>query len=565
MEKEAFWNFVRENIIGKDDYIQTAFGKKKITYADFTSSGRCVEFIEDYLKSILRLYGNTHTSDNTNGSITSERLLYAEQIIKRSFNAEENYVVIASGTGTSGAIHRLQKILGIYLPPAFKSLIEKLLNNYPGKSAKRELEAYLIQQRPVVFIGPYEHNSNVISWRECFAEVIDIDLDEDGLFDLKDLAKKVSKKEYSKRLKIGSFSAASNVTGIKSPLFDIARILHDNDSYAFFDCAAIAPYNRISVFQDEENYLDGIFLSPHKFLGGPGSSGILIIHEKIYKKNLPPTCAAGGTVDFVNLCTQDYSENIEEREKPGTPGIIQIMKAAIALELKESLCPEEIEKKEAFLLERAFDYFRNYPNIEIVGNPDPEKRIAIISFNIKDKNAYLHPKYVARLLNDLFGIQSRAGCLCAGSYAHRLFKIHSDESDTYREMIHNGHKGMLPGWTRINLHFLITDDELDFICKAIVFVSQYGKHFLSVYRFDIHNGNWEHISNTKEKVTFGLSEALNQHEKPRIPEAITSPPYDQYLEEAFEKAKELEKQYSSEKLKVTCGEIFPFFSYDHGS
>jgi selenocysteine lyase/cysteine desulfurase len=565
MNTKEFWNFVTESIIGNTDFISTSFGKRKITYADYTASGRGVSFIEDYLRSNLILYGNTHTTDNATGSVTTARVRQAEEIIKRSFDAPAHYALITAGTGTTGAIHRLQQILGVYIPPAFRTLIEQILSNYPGESKKEELKSYLNRERPVVFIGPYEHHSNVVSWRECFAEVVDIELDNEGLIDLADLEKKVSQKKYAERMKIGSFSAASNVTGIKSPVFDIASILHQHTAYAFFDCAAIAPYNRISVFKDEENYLDGIFFSPHKFLGGPGSSGILILNEGIYKKDLPPTCAGGGTVDFVNLYTQEYSKEIEVREKPGTPGILQIMKAALAVELKERLDPAQIEKREDFLLKRVFLRLQQHSAIEIVGNPNPEKRIAIVSFNIKSKTAYLHPKYVAVLLNDLFGIQARAGCLCAGPYAHRLFRIDKKESDMYRAMISKGHKGIKPGWVRVGYHFLMTDEEIDFICDAIVFIAKHGTLFLSQYKFDMDNESWTHVEKKKEDEVFGLDYALKQPEKPRESKHPAAFLYDHYLKEAEERAEALEKCFSGQQVKEACGNLIPFLYYDHSA
>jgi selenocysteine lyase/cysteine desulfurase len=563
MGKKEFWSFVRENIIGGADEIATNFGMRRVTYADYTASGRGVDIIEEYLKNTLRLYGNTHTTDNATGGVTGIRLHLAEETIKRAFNAHEDYALIPVGTGTTGAIHRLQQILGIYIPPAYKDLMDNILNSFFGEPQREDFESFLIGKRPVVFIGPYEHHSNVISWRECFAEVIDINLGDDGLIDLSDLEKRVSDEKYNDRMKIGSFSAASNVTGIKSPLYDIAQILHRNNAYAFFDCAALAPYNRISIMKDEENYLDGIFFSPHKFLGGPGSSGILLIHEKVYRRDLPPSCAGGGTVDFVNFSTQDYSSEIEIRETPGTPGIIQIMKAALAVELKERLDPDEIEEKENAFITEAFKRLKGCPDVEIVGNTDPDKRIAILSFNIRCGNGYLHPKYVAVLLNDLFGIQSRAGCLCAGPYAHRLFGIDSDTSERYKEMIHRGIKGIKPGWVRVNFHFLMTDEEFAFICDAIIFISQYGRYFLPLYTFDIGTENWSHISSRKNDAFFGLDDALEQYNNQRSLAPNSNPPYDRYLKEAMEKARELQTAFSKEKVRVMNEDLFPYLYYDH--
>ena len=250
-----------------------------------------------------------------------------------------------------------------------KSILSKSLS----KEVYSEVETKLLSARPIVFVGPYEHHSNEITWRECFAEVIEIELDKNGLLDLKDLEKKVSSKEFKDRMKIGSFSAASNVTGIKTPVYEVAKILHRHDCLVFFDFAAIGPYTSINVSRDANSYFDAVFFSPHKFLGGPGSTGILVIHEKIYPTHLPPTCAGGGTVDFVNLVEQEYTQDIEAREKPGTPGILQTMKAALAFELKEKLGLEDIEKREADYIARAIKRFSGIPEIEIVGKSGPDE------------------------------------------------------------------------------------------------------------------------------------------------------------------------------------------------
>ena len=407
--EQDFWVFVRENIIGRNAVIRTPFGKRKLTYADFTASGRGVLFIERYMQKVLELYGNTHTEDDATGMITTERLHQAEKTIKRLLKAGEQYKIIEDGTGATGAVHRLQQILGVYIPPAAKDSFQKLLARYFKGEELKPFESFLLQNRPLVFVGPYEHHSNEVSWRECLTEMVEIDLTEEGLLDLEDLEAKLSRKEYRHRWKIGAFSAASNVSGVVTPVYEVARILHRHNALAFFDFAAIAPYSEIDMCRDKESYFDGIYFSPHKFLGGPGSTGILIIHQKIYRKDLAPTIGAGGTVDYVSFDDQQYYPEIEIREKPGTPGILQIMRTALVLELKQKLDPKRILKREKELIHRALKRFNTCTPIEIMGNRDPDKRIAIFSFNIRMDTSYLHPRFVTILLNDLFGIQSRAG------------------------------------------------------------------------------------------------------------------------------------------------------------
>ena len=555
-----FWGFVRDNIIGLHGEITTPFGKRMLTYADYTASGRGVTFIEDYLKVLLRLYANTHTEDDATGKATSERLHRAEEMIKQWTGAGKHYKIIETGTGTSGAIHHLQKILGVYIPPAARVMFETQFNSFFGDEEKKSLRTRLLKKRPVVFIGPFEHHSNVVTWRECFAEVVEIDLDDEGLLDLRDLEKKVSREVYRTRMKIGSFSVASNVTGILAPVAEIARILHRHGAYAFFDYAAYAPYGRIDISRDDSSF-DGIFFSPHKFVGGPGSSGILIIHERIYRKDLPPTSGAGGTVDYVNFSTQEYNPDIETREKPGTPGILQIFKAALVMELKERMNPEEIEKREKSLVLRAFERFEKYPQIEIVGNRNPEKRLPIISFNIRSGESYLHPRFVTRLLNDLFGIQSRAGCLCAGPYGHRLLGIDCDTSDSLRNLIHQGMQGIKPGWTRINFHFLITEEEFDFLCGSVIFLAEHGKFFLPLYSFNMKTGAWNWAEGEGGSHEFGIDDALEYAKTGATAPRTSSPPFKLYLEEAKRTAAELKKTFTESLIDSTDRRFIPFLYY----
>jgi selenocysteine lyase/cysteine desulfurase len=562
------WTLVRKNLIGRDAFIETPFGRRLLTYADYTASGRGVEFIEDYIRQILMHYANTHTEDDATGMITTARLHQAEATIKRLMNAGPQYKIIEAGSGTTGAVHRLQQILGLYIPPVAKDMFHKLLQKHLDDGQLGELESYLLSRRPVVFVGPYEHHSNEVSWRECFAEVVEIELDHEGLLDLKDLEAKLSRPEYKGRRLIGAFSAASNVSGVKTPVFEVARALHRHGALAFFDYAAIAPYAKIDMCRDEESFFDGIYFSPHKFLGGPGSSGILIIHERVYRKDLPPTVGAGGTVDYVSQVEQAYSADIEAREKPGTPGILQIMRAALALELKELIGIDRIAVRENELIHRALAKFNICSPIEIMGNRDPDKRIPIFSFNIRVDDSYLHPRFVTFLLNDLFGIQSRAGCSCAGPYGHRVLHIEG-KSHKFMDRVRHGFVGLKPGWIRINFHYLMTDAEYEFIMAAICLICKYGKYFLPLYEFDIHTGDWRHRSHRPAEIDFGLEHALKGSARtvgtsskettaaPKTQKALKAL-YDSYLEEAEALAAELKKSFDNGKLRTTEKDLLPF-------
>jgi selenocysteine lyase/cysteine desulfurase len=559
MNKKNFWQSVRENVIGREISITTPFGVRLITYADYTASGRGVYFIENYLVEILKLYGNTHTEDDATGMLTTQRVKEAEGMIKRFVNADDRYKLVQEGYGSTGAIHRLQKILGVYVPPRLRVNLEEAVSEYFTEEQYERFTGYISEMRPVVFVGPYEHHSNELTWREGFCKVEEIDLDGNGIINLKDLDAHLSMPEYAKRIKIGSFSACSNVTGITSPVYEIARILHDHGGYAFFDFSASAPYVDINIRKDENAYFDAVFFSPHKFLGGPGSSGILLFHEKLYRRDIPPTCSGGGTVDYVGFNSQLYLDDIELREKPGTPGILQFMKAALAMELKEMLGVEEIKNRERLYTKEALNRMSSIANIEILGNPDASKRIGIVSFNIRDNSGYLHPKYIVKLLNDLFGIQTRAGCSCAGPYGHRLLHISREQSEKYKKLVEEGFSGLKPGWARVSFHYMMTEQEVGFILDCISFVAEYARYFLPLYYFDVHTGSWKYRGFTEQPDSFGLQSVESFPKEQPVQNRGTL--YEKYLHEAHTKVQFLQKTFDEKNLKETESEItFIYYS-----
>ena len=394
-----------------------------------------------------------------------------------------------------------------------------------------------------MFVGPYEHHSNEISWRQGLATVVTVELAADGGIDLGHLERLLQDPAYGTRLRIGSFSAASNVTGMKSDVHRIASLLHRHDALACFDYAASGPYVEIDMNPGGDGWLDAIFVSPHKFLGGPGSSGILVFNDRLYRRELPPSVAGGGTVDYVSPDDQDFIEDIEEREKAGTPGILQTLRAALAFGIKRTLTPAAIETRELALLERAFARWTAQDGIEILGNPDPRRRIGIVSFNVRDpRGGYLHPKFATALLNDLFGIQSRAGCSCAGPYGHRLLGIGLDVSEQYREWVRKGYHGIKPGWCRVGLHFTMDDTDADYVIDAVRFVARAGHRFLALYRFDPMTGAWQHEAASEPGEALSLSDALTAGplQSSALPAAERARRYAGYLAEAERLAESLE-------------------------
>jgi selenocysteine lyase/cysteine desulfurase len=553
------WGRIRSAIIGRDALIETPFGRRRLTYADHTASGRGVDIIERRIQDALVLYGNTHTEDDATGIITSQRLRSAEATIRRLVNAGPEHKLVPVGAGTTAAVHLLQQILGVYMPPAGRDFYGALLKDALPPDEYGRLMERLRAALPVVFVGPYEHHSNEVSWRECLAEVVEIELTADGLLDLDDLRDKVSRDAYRERRKIGAFSAASNVTGVKTPVTEVARILHRAGALACFDYAAIAPYDRIDMRPEPESVFDALYFSAHKFLGGPGAAGILVFHERIYRADLPPTVGAGGTVDFVNFDGQAYMTDIEARETPGTPAILQTMRAALAMELKESLGMEAIADREAVLTRHAYERLSSHPSVALMGNVGPEHRLPIFSFNVRVGASWLHPRFVTTLLNDLFGIQSRAGCSCAAPYGHRILHIDRKLSSDLRRSIMRGNIGLKPGWARVNFHFLHTDEEVDFLCDAILFVADRGKRFLPLYDFDIRSGTWRHREHAEPGPAFGLA-AGSSGSVPVLPEEKPDPAgcFQCYLGEAERLADSLGELWSDGDLKSTEKDLIPF-------
>ena len=392
----------------------------------------------------------------------------------------------------------------------------------------------------MVFIGPYEHHSNELSWRQSLAETVQVRLDAGGHIDLDHLEALLQDPKYQNRMRIGSFSAASNVTGMRTDVPRIASLLHRHGALACFDYAACAPYvdidmNPAPANDDEDPSIDAIFISPHKFLGGPGSSGVLVFNERIYDRSLPPSVSAGGTVDYVGMTDQDFIARIEEREKAGTPGVLQTLKAGLVFQIKDAVGTDVIEQREHAHTCRALSSWAGNDGIEVLGNPDPCSRVGIISFNIRDASGkYLHHKLLTALLNDLFGIQSRAGCSCAGPYGHRLLEIDEPTSEKYRMAVQQGHCGLKPGWCRIGLHWVMDEAEADYVIDAVHFLAREGHRFLNLYNFDLATGTWSHKHAVGNLPEFSLDEALaNQEGEPAtLSLPLRQQLYRHYLSEA---------------------------------
>ena len=557
--------YLRQQIVGVDSTFETPFGERLMVYCDYTASGRCLRFVESYLQSLQRVYANTHTEDDITGRSMSQLLHEAEDAIKQSVNAGPKGRIVACGTGATGAIDKLQLIVGVALPPATRKNLGKVLGHLDADVSSESFRAALDRYQPVVFIGPYEHHSNELSWRQSLVTTVEVRLDVTGNIDIGHLEELLQDPRYQGRQRIGSFSAASNVTGMRSDVRKIASLLHQYDAIACFDFAACAPYVEIDMnpaprSPDEDPSIDALFISPHKFLGGPGSSGILVFNERIYDRELPPSVSAGGTVDYVGTQGQDFIRRIEEREKAGTPGVLQTLKAGLVFQIKDEVGVDVIYAREHELTERAMKKWGENEFIDVLGNPDPSSRVGIISFNIRHGGGkYLHHKLITVLLNDLFGIQSRAGCSCAGPYGHRLLQIDEATSERYRSAVQQGHCGLKPGWCRVGLHWVMDDAEANYVIDAVQFLAREGHRFLSLYDFDLGTGTWQHKQGPSVLSNFSLAAALDSQDgEPAILSlALRQQLYKHYLDEAQRFANRLREEPPAqcETIEGELGEL----------
>lgn len=411
-------NFIRYNTIGKN----------KKEYFDYTASGLGFRQIENRIYDVLETYANTHSFEATNANKTTSYYDMARVNLASNLELSKDFVVIPCGCGSTAAIKRFQELLGIYIPSATKKRFGFEINK---KSA------------PLVIVGPYEHHSNEVSFREALCEVQRVNLDDKGLIDLNHL-KEILEKNKNRQI-IATFCVASNVTGIITPYEEISKILRPYNAIICFDAATSSPYMNIPC-----NLFDAMFLSPHKLLGGPGSCGLLVIKRDLIDTTIAPTFSGGGTVLYVNKDLHIYQKDIETREDAGTPGILQLIRSSLAYQLRNEIGFDFIKKQKDELREFLLKELKQIPNCIIYGNLEAPN-IGVVSFNIKG----LSPYELCHKISSQDGFQTRAGCSCAGPYGHDLLGI--SEHD-----INNR-----PGWVRISLHFSQTKDDIKSLVESI--------------------------------------------------------------------------------------------------
>ncbi|XP_052802193.1 uncharacterized protein LOC128232585 [Mya arenaria] len=488
--------YVDENVFGKDLVIETPFGSRNVVYCDYTASGRCLQFIEDYIQTkVMPTYANTHSTTGHNARQTGKFREEARNIIKKCVNANNDDVAIFTGSGATAGMHKIAWTLRI---------------NTPRVAAET-----------AVFIGPYEHHSNILLWREYGTKVVRIRHEPDhGQIDLIQLQEELQFWKDKRRVLLVCMSAASNVTGIITDVDAVARIAHQNGALAIFDYAAGGPYLKIDMNPSKTEYKDAVILSPHKFVGGPGTPGLILAKKWMFRNSVPDR-VGGGTVRFVTRDLHSYVGNIEEREEGGTPAIIESIRAGIIFKLKEEIGADVIHARELELCNRAFTAWESNPSIYVMGSHTAD-RVCIFSFLTisQETGRLVHHNFISTLLSDVFGIQARGGCACAGPYAEDLMGISEPMAKKYlwflsekpqrkdpNKHVQDPLEIMKPGFTRVNLSYFLDNETADFIIEAVNMVTKHGWKLLPEYSFDPFTGSWKHksFSNTMESQLESLS------------------------------------------------------------
>ena len=473
--------WVREGIIGREAILPTPLGSRRKRYFDQTASGLPFAPIEELIRDqVLPYMANTHTEASFTGRFMTAHYEDAHHKVRRALNAHEDDVVLFTGSGATGAINKLIGVMGIRIPDTLQTRF--------GCPAKISHDA-----RPLVIRTRMEHHSNDLPWRETIADTEYIGFDKKGHPDWRELDAILSSEKYVNRtLKIGTFSAASNVTGIISHPDDLARVMHDHGGYAFFDYAAAGPYVELDLHPDPEDRCrkDAIFLSVHKFTGGPQTPGVLAANRALFRTRAPAE-PGGGTVLYTSPWEYRYLDNLQDREEGGTPPIVQVIRAGMCFDLKEAIGVQRIQAVEHHYVRRAINAWKDDPHIRILGDLDAD-RIGIISVILD--NGRLHHNLGVRLLNDLYGIQVRGGCMCAGTYGHDLLGIDQDTSEGIRCALDRGEVTAKPGWIRVSFGPGTSEGEFRVLLDAVPEIARNWEHYASDYRIDEQTAEWHHVS-----------------------------------------------------------------------
>jgi selenocysteine lyase/cysteine desulfurase len=517
---------IRQRVVGEGRAVRTPYGLRRLTYLDWAASGRAFGPIEEWiLGSVLPTYGNTHTETSAVGGQTTAFREEARALIKAACGCGEDDALIFCGSGATGAIHTLFACMG-------------LTRSCVADEGKGDA---------VVLIGSMEHHSVEVAARESRAHVEVVRDCGEGGVELDHLRELCAKHRRASVL-IGCFSAASNVTGRLTDVDAVAAVMHECGGVAFFDYAAAGPYVDVRM-SSAGGWKDAVFISPHKFLGGPGAPGIVIAKRHLFR-NRVPAVPGGGTVLNVTPRGHAYLRDPEHREEGGTPNIVGAIRAGLAFQLRASVGAEAILAHEQDFAAHFIEALRAEPGVEVLGDLD-EPRLGIVSFivhctvvddNGRTSTKALHHNFVVALLNDLFGVQARGGNSCAAPYAHRLLGVHPSDEARIDQLAHEGLHGCKPGWTRISFGWCDSEDTLAYAVACVKIIARHGWRFLPDYDFNPATGTWRHRGGAAPLLRLGESapavalpesvrgEYLREAEAlaaaPRAPVALEPTPYE---------------------------------------
>jgi selenocysteine lyase/cysteine desulfurase len=448
---------LREGLVGAKARISGPYGPVDMVYADYVASGRALHQVERFvLEEVLPYYANSHTEASFCGAFMTRMRREARQVIAELCGAGDRHAVIFTGAGATSGLNRLVKLFGIE-------------------------ETLARGGRVRIITGPYEHHSNILPWRETGAEIIEIAEHPSGGADLGDLEAALS--DRGNDLTICTMSAASNITGITANVETITGMAKAAGAKMIWDYAGAGPYVPIRMTPAKGVEIDAIVVSPHKFIGGPGASGILIVRRDGLDRR-KPSWPGGGTVKFVSPRGHDYADSLEAREEAGTPDVVGDIRAALAFIVKDAIGEEAMARRNAALTAQAFAAWRDVPNLQLLGLAAP-CRLPIFSFRVADgKGGFVHQQLITRMLSDRFGIQARGGCACAGPYVHRLLSIDDAQSEAIRQAILSGDELKKPGFTRLNFSVLLTDAKVRFILDAVAQLAADATRFAADYDVD---------------------------------------------------------------------------------
>ena len=490
--------WVRKNIYGSDLQVPGPYGPHPRRYFDYTASGLPFRPIEEMLqKHVLPFMSNTHSMSSYASEMITGFVEEAYSKVRRAMRGNDDDIVVFTGSGATGAVNKLISCLGIRLPEMLQQRF-----NWTSQIPPEE--------RPIVILSRMEHHSNDLPWRESIADIEYVGYDKSGRANWRDVERILSSPEHrDRKLKIGTFTAASNVTGVLNDTKALAAAMHEHGGLAFFDFAAAGPYVPIDLHpEDNPAYQkDAIFLSIHKFTGGPQSPGLLVGNRKLFASRAPAE-PGGGTVLYTSPWEYRYHDDLEQREESGTPAIVSIIRGGLAFDLKNAM-GERLQRLKDHCVATAVTAWRDHPKITILG-PDPLSvhRLGILSIIIDDGE--LHHNLAVRLLNDLYGIQVRGGCMCAGTYGHDLLRIDQSQSKSIRNALDEGKIAEKPGWIRISFGPAVSSDDLDTLIKAVPHVAEHWRDYLDDYVLDPDTAEWRHRNEVPHPVDLRL----------RIPEVL---------------------------------------------